>query len=224
MSSTVQHQALGQGDKLPCPVLSLIPNSTQIPNVILDHFMPRLGGEDFKVLVFLFRKTLGWRKRRDRLSLSQIQRGAGVSRHKAIDATRLFERLGLIAKRRSGYRGTNEYEPVLTLTGDQVVSIGSALDALVRGAHHSGPATSARSDTPLVHEAHKQKPTIQKDSKRTAGGGGVGEEGEPTRGNGARRQTRQQGIESLQATDEDWKEFRTAWHRAVGADERRNNK
>jgi len=27
-----------------------------------------------------------------------------------------------------------------------------------------------------VHEAHKQKPTIQKDSKRTAGGGGVGEE------------------------------------------------
>src|SRR3972149_8368666 len=102
---------------------------------------------------FLFSYIINLRKRRVYDCLSQIQLGAGVSRQKAIDASRLFERLGLIPKRRSGYRGTNEYEPVLTLTGDQVVSIGSALDALVRGTHHSGAATSACSDTPLVHEA-----------------------------------------------------------------------
>lgn len=224
MPGTAQHKALSEEDKLHRPALLLIPNSTQIPNVILDHFMPRLGGEDFKVLLFLFRKTLGWRKRRDRLSLTQIQRGAGVSRHKAIDATRLFERLGLIAKRRSGYRGTNEYEPVLTLSGDQVASIVSALDALVRRAHRSGAATSARSGTPLVHEAHKQKPTIQKDPMRTVVGGGVGEGEKPTGGNGASKRTRQQSTESSQATEEDWKEFRTALRRVVGADEQRNRK
>src|SRR5215471_13923723 len=53
----------------------LIPNSTQIPDVLLDHWMAKLSGAEFKVLLYIARRTYGFGKESDRISLSQISEG-----------------------------------------------------------------------------------------------------------------------------------------------------
>lgn len=54
---------------------SLIPNSTQVPDVILDRWMAALSGAEFKVLMYVARRTYGFGKDADRISLSQLARG-----------------------------------------------------------------------------------------------------------------------------------------------------
>ena len=54
---------------------SLIPNSTQIPDVILDRWMSQLTGAELKVLLYVARRTYGFGKSSDRISLQQIARG-----------------------------------------------------------------------------------------------------------------------------------------------------
>ena len=41
---------------------ALIPNSTQVPDLILDYWMPKLSGSEFKVLMYLCRRTYGFGK------------------------------------------------------------------------------------------------------------------------------------------------------------------
>jgi len=54
---------------------SLIPNSTQIPDVILDHWMAELSGAEFKVLLYVARRTYGFGKDSDTISLNQLAHG-----------------------------------------------------------------------------------------------------------------------------------------------------
>lgn len=54
---------------------SLIPNSTQIPDIILDHWMAQLGGAEFKVLLYVARRTFGFGRDSDNISINQIARG-----------------------------------------------------------------------------------------------------------------------------------------------------
>src|SRR5262249_29029718 len=58
----------------------LIPNSTQVPNYLLDEVMPSCNPAEWKVISFICRKTFGWRKTTDRISLSQFEEGTGLSR------------------------------------------------------------------------------------------------------------------------------------------------
>ncbi|MBX9623409.1 MAG: replication protein [Gemmataceae bacterium] len=54
---------------------ALIPNSTQVPDVILDHWMGGLSGAEFKVLLYVARRTYGFGKDSDAISLNQLARG-----------------------------------------------------------------------------------------------------------------------------------------------------
>lgn len=53
----------------------LLPNTTQTPNLILDHCMAYLTGDEFKVLMYTVRRTYGFWKDRDRIGLSQYADG-----------------------------------------------------------------------------------------------------------------------------------------------------
>jgi hypothetical protein len=63
----------------------IMPNSTQIPNYLLDELLPRLKHAEFKVLIVITRQTLGWvedletgrRKDRDWISNWQMQKKTG---------------------------------------------------------------------------------------------------------------------------------------------------
>jgi DNA-binding transcriptional ArsR family regulator len=56
-------------------VRKLIPNSTQVPDVILDVWMARLTGSEFKVLMYIARRTYGFGKEGDSISLRQLEDG-----------------------------------------------------------------------------------------------------------------------------------------------------
>ena len=53
----------------------LIPNSTQIPNVLLDFVIPQISEAEGKCLLYICRRTYGFHKERDRISFNQFIKG-----------------------------------------------------------------------------------------------------------------------------------------------------
>lgn len=45
---------------------------TKIPDYFIDQLMPILTGSEFKILIYIARKTIGWNKERDRISHRQF--------------------------------------------------------------------------------------------------------------------------------------------------------
>lgn len=56
------------------------PNYTQIPNVLIDEQLLNMKEAEIKVTLAIARKTFGWHKERDKLSLSQLMELTGLSR------------------------------------------------------------------------------------------------------------------------------------------------
>lgn len=54
---------------------NLLPNTTQIPNVMIDEWMSHLTGSEFKVVMYVARRTYGFLKSEDSISLSQMANG-----------------------------------------------------------------------------------------------------------------------------------------------------
>jgi len=67
------------------------PNFTPFPNQLLDELLSVLTPPQWKVVSFLARKTFGWAKRADRISLRQIVTGTGLSRRAVIAAVQALE-------------------------------------------------------------------------------------------------------------------------------------
>ena len=64
------------------------PNYTQTPNEIFDELLKTLGFAELKVLMVIIRKTFGWHKVRDRISLTQLENHTGLKRDHIIRASR----------------------------------------------------------------------------------------------------------------------------------------
>lgn len=84
---------------------TLQPNTTQVPNIILDVWMDRLSDVEFRVLLIITRQTLGWiedpetgkRKEKDWISMSQLVEKSGRSRKYISKAVKtLVEELHII--------------------------------------------------------------------------------------------------------------------------------
>ena len=61
------------------------PRFTPIPDEFLDHQLAYVSSAEAKVMLFLFRKTYGYRKSGDRVSLAQLERGTIASDGTIID-------------------------------------------------------------------------------------------------------------------------------------------
>ena len=74
-----------------------IANAFQIPNAVVDDLMSRLSPNAFKCYVLIVRKTTGWGKSSDKISVSQFQAIAGIKkRDTVISALAELEKLNLI--------------------------------------------------------------------------------------------------------------------------------
>lgn len=91
------------------------PNYTQIPNELLDEWLPHLLEAELRVLLVIMRKTFGWHKIRDQISLSQLEKHTGMLRQAIINAGKSLQKKGLIKKTVSGKNGTENtvYELVI---------------------------------------------------------------------------------------------------------------
>jgi phage replication O-like protein O len=61
------------------------PNTTQIPNEVFDTLMSHLSGGELKVLLYICRRTFGFHKDSDSISLTQISKGITTKAGRVLD-------------------------------------------------------------------------------------------------------------------------------------------
>ena len=95
------------------------PNYTPVPDELFDEILPDLSGAELKVLLYIIRRTFGFKKEADTISLSQIcngiqtkdgrplDRGTGLNRDTVAKVVRNLEDGGYIVRelRQSSERG-----------------------------------------------------------------------------------------------------------------------
>ena len=105
------------------------PNVTQVPNIFFEYWMAQLTPAEFKVLMCLSRKTFGWHKTKDKVSLKQIQKMTQLHKTGIVKNLKKLIELGLIIKIKSktsdGDDAPNEYEVKVDSVG-----VGSRLNLL----------------------------------------------------------------------------------------------
>lgn len=85
-----------------------IPNSFQVPNALVDDLMAELGGVELKCYLLVIRKTKGWSKEFDAISLSQFVTFTGAGKTAVINALKNLVDAGLLV-RKVGARNTSVY-------------------------------------------------------------------------------------------------------------------
>ena len=150
---------------------TLKPNSTQIPDVILDEWLPVLSGAEFQVVMFVARKTFGWGKDRDRISLSQIEAGTSLARSTISAACEGLRARGMLCIIPGNRNTANTYwlnEEWVPETIDQP----STKIELVRKSNHGSTKIVLQPSTKIEHTRNKERDTIQETNTPPAPTGG----------------------------------------------------
>jgi hypothetical protein len=142
----------------------LIPNSTQIPDLILDRWMADLSGAELKVVLYVARRTYGFRRDSDSISLAQMAKGITTKDGRQLDkgtglnkdtvaktVQALIDKGILIRARHTDERG-----------GDAPSTYSLNLDATFGGEVGEGKKTPTRvgfSDTPFAPAAPTKSDT-----------------------------------------------------------------
>ena len=85
-----------------------IPNFLQVPNAVIDELLPDLTGAELKCYLVVIRKTKGWNKESDNISISQFMKATGLSNSAVIKACESLVKYGLLIKQ-NGARNTGVY-------------------------------------------------------------------------------------------------------------------
>lgn len=103
------------------------PNFTQIPNEVFDAYMKKLTPTAFCVLMVIFRKTVGWHKMEDAISLSQLTELTGMCRNTVLKGVNELSGFGYITQEKQTGR-TTVYRIELIVVGDSPTSAQSKQD------------------------------------------------------------------------------------------------
>lgn len=107
------------------------PNTTQVPDQYLDELLPILSGAELKVLLYITRRTFGFKKASDNISLSQmlngittkdgrvLDAGCGLSKKTLLGAIRSLAEMNVILtqRRRSAEKGDEATAYFLNIAG-----------------------------------------------------------------------------------------------------------
>ncbi len=161
------------------------PNTTQIPNVYLDHFLADLSGNEFKLLMYLSRRIFGFHKESDNISLGQmlhgirrrngeqLDYGTGLSKPTLLRALKELQEKGLVIaeQRKDPVRGdvatnyrlrifmpSNATDQSLTPPGKKM----SHGEEKLEGGSIFSHGVEQFSTTPVVKKHATQKKDVQK--------------------------------------------------------------
>ena len=115
--------------------------------------LPTCSPAEFKVLAFVCRKTFGWQKTHDRISLTQFQRGTGLSRQCVVTSLARMTESQLLNKR-STPQG-DAYE--LNLSYDGTGQLSGLVNSVDQSSQLTG--TGQLSGPTLVNSVDTQKQT-----------------------------------------------------------------
>lgn len=135
------------------------PNFTMIPNIIFDYWLARLSPAECKVLFVICRKTFGWHKDNDVISLSQIENQTGLSRQGVIKSMKILIEHELIKKtlmkNTDGGNAPNLY--CVNVNSVDNIDVNS-----VDPSELSSPKDSEQSVPRVGNSGHSQKKPLQK--------------------------------------------------------------
>lgn len=150
-----------------------------MPDNFFDEVMPQLSGAEVKVLLYIFRRTFGFKKQSDNISLSQmvsgirrrdgevLDRGTGLGKTTVVGAINRLIARGMVRKikRRSEAKGDqpSSYEPVLT---DEPISP-------VEPVFQIGTGGVPKTDTGVSQIGTHKKQRDKKQQDNTVNGGGT---------------------------------------------------
>lgn len=101
-----------------------IPNFLQVPNAVIDELLPDLTGAELKCYLVVIRKTKGWNKESDNISISQFMKATGLSNSAVIKACESLVKYGLLVKengaRNTGVYAVNSYSKITHEESSQV--------------------------------------------------------------------------------------------------------
>jgi len=112
-------------------------NHTKISNEFIEEHMHLLSGAAVKIFIIVSRKTVGWHKDTDSISLSQMQNLSGLSKKQVIKAVNELEKIGLI-----------KVDKVVGKTSDYTLNYTSKENTPVKKVHQSGVESTP--DEPLT--------------------------------------------------------------------------
>lgn len=137
-------------------ISKFIPNSFQVPNSLVDDLIAELSGAELKCYLFVVRKTRGWNKEFDSISISQFMEVTGLSNRSVIDACNNLAKLGLLVQS-TGARGVKVYSANMEKSSTYEES------SHVKKVH----STCEKSSQDLVKKVHTQNNTIKNTTKNT---------------------------------------------------------
>lgn len=84
---------------------------TRIANEILDHLtLPGISGCEYRIALFVMRKTYGFGKKKDVISLTQFQKGTLTSRRLVVSAIKSLVSKRVLLKEKSVYSFNKNWE------------------------------------------------------------------------------------------------------------------
>lgn len=132
---------------------------TKFSNVFLDDYVHAIDNVcELKVIITVFRKTVGFQKGADTISLTQFQEFTGMTRHSVIDGLKMALERGVVIRERIGQSWSYRLQLVQTL--HQLEQEASAIPALevVQTLHQLSPK--------VVQTLHTQKKGLNKTIKK----------------------------------------------------------
>ena len=142
-----------------------IPNAFQIPNSVIDELLAKLTCAELKCYLFVVRKTKGWNKESDSISVSQFMEVTGLSNRSVITACESLVEMGLL-ERSGGERKLNTY----SVKAFEISQTGEKSSSDETGENFS--QTGEKSSSDLVKKVHTQnnnKNTIQNNNTSSSG-------------------------------------------------------
>lgn len=77
-------------------------NFTKLQNQFIDEYLSILSGNSIKCYIFILRKTTGWNKKKDSISIAQISKNTGIKKpHTIHKSLKELEEIGLIKCQKS---------------------------------------------------------------------------------------------------------------------------
>jgi len=145
-----------------------IPNFLQVPNAVIDELLPDLTGAELKCYLVVIRKTKGWNKESDNISISQFMKATGLSNSAVIKACESLVKYGLLIKqngaRNTGVYAVNSYSKTTCEESSQVTCEESSP---VKKVHSTCEESSQVTCEKSSHTINNIKNTIQNTNKKT---------------------------------------------------------
>ena len=145
-----------------------IPNFLQVPNAVIDELLPDLTGAELKCYLVVIRKTKGWNKESDNISISQFMKATGLSNSAVIKACESLVQYGLLVKengtRNTGVYAVNSYSKITHEESSQVTCEESSP---VKKVHSTYEESSQVTCEKSSHTINNIKNTIQNTNKKT---------------------------------------------------------